>query len=233
VNSADVAFTTPSSIPRLGRHCTNDSTRSLGDLECIVSKALSVEGKVAGAVSPIDKNELWPGEVELFQKLKSEIRRADWLRGRTALKSLFRRFQEREDTSFILFPNSRFSLSHSGNYAVAAGVDSGLVRGIGVDFQVFRPVSLSMAEKFLSEDEYSWLIRVNELSRSGTALQLWSIKESLFKANVENHGTFLSQYRLMSSHDFENGIAIAPGGRKISYVSISLETGFFSLAVVK
>jgi 4'-phosphopantetheinyl transferase EntD len=140
---------------------------------------------------------------------------------------------EDEETASIAFPNSRFSLSHSGGFAVALGTDSEELWGIGVDLELNRSVRSEVARFFLSEPEREWLMCLEEASRPKHLLRLWTIKEALFKSDPQNSERWFTDYRIEAPAEL-SGRALVSGDKAIEfrYSCFELEKGFLSVAVL-
>lgn len=73
----------------------------------------------------------------------------------------------------------RFSLSHSGRYAVCVLSDS----AVGVDIQEHRSINVpELAERFFTAAEASWVRSAPTEERDTRFLRLWTAKESVLKA---------------------------------------------------
>lgn len=177
---------------------------------------------------PIEVGELTLGERGVFDNLKDGERREEWLRGRGRLKEVLRCLEESEDTSRLKFPNARFSLSHSGDRAMAVGIpDTRGIDGIGVDMERPRPVKAEAARFFLNEIERQRLTRSTESDR----LRLWTVKEALFKAHPENEGQGVKDYFILFP-DRLSGSAVHPrSGRRFLYHSEASSEGVLTVAV--
>ena len=97
----------------------------------------------------------------------------------------------------------QLSLSHTGNRrgipraSVAVAIGAGQVAHVGVDLEFGeREISPAAAQKFVHD---------TELFLGWSALEIWVIKEACFKANPENVGTQISQYRIISKHEVRFG----------------------------
>jgi phosphopantetheinyl transferase (holo-ACP synthase) len=161
------------------------------------------------------------------------VKQGFWLRGRSALKKLLRAIGEEDDTSNIRFPNAKFSLSHSGDYAIAAaGCDH---CGVGIDFELNRSERnyTRAAKFFLSQAELSWLGTLQPPAQERESLRLWNVKEAIFKADLGNAGKLLPDYSLENPDTYTAGkqtIKVGAGFKLMSYSSIDVGCGFFSIA---
>lgn len=85
----------------------------------------------------------------------------------------------------------RFSLSHSGCYAVCVMADS----AVGVDIQEQSRVNaLKIAERFFTTEEYAWIHSAPIIERDSRFFRLWTAKESLLKAEEVGLAGGLSRY---------------------------------------
>ena len=183
---------------------------------------------------PARLNELSPAERAQHDQLATVQRQVAWRRGRAALKTLLHRLGEPLDTTRLSFPHPRLSLTHSGTHAVAVGVAHNLpLMGIGVDLEIQHTVLPEAARFFLTEEEQRWLARLAAGSRARELLRLWTIKEAVFKADVQNAGRLLADYQL-AAPEARNGIALltaAKDRRAFCYTSRTFKQGFLALAV--
>lgn len=139
-----------------------------------------------------------------FAEMKHEARRSSWLRGRKALKQILaqaghelgenaKHAQADLDTTKLEIPHPRLSLSHSAELAVAAAcLDE--VNGVGVDLEAKREVRDGVIRFFLQDAEKNTLEKMPEPGRADSLLRLWTVKESLFKADTNNQGMTLLKY---------------------------------------
>lgn len=199
-------------------------------LELGLQSRLGTPFKVAVAGAPVSAAELSAGEWARLLELGSTARRAEWLTGRAALKSLLAALGRDPDTSKICFPSPRFSLTHSGGRAVAVGALSPPLRGVGVDLEIYREVRPGAARFFLNRKEQSWWLEQEESARSRELLRLWTVKEALFKSYPDNRETALADYAL-EDPEKRTGRAFAPGAETLSYGSLLLPDAVLSAAV--
>jgi phosphopantetheinyl transferase (holo-ACP synthase) len=95
----------------------------------------------------------------------------------------------------IRMPNSAYSLSHSGDFAVS--VFSAEDKGVGVDLEMERVVKAGSTKFFLSQLEKEWTSTLPEGSeQNDQILRLWTVKEALFKSDLQNEGKTVSRYVL-------------------------------------
>ncbi|MFY9268947.1 MAG: 4'-phosphopantetheinyl transferase superfamily protein [Candidatus Manganitrophaceae bacterium] len=193
---------------------------------------LGISLEIAASERGVDLRQLSPREQIRYRSLEGLPRRESWLKGRSALKRLLLRLGEEDDTSEVIFPHGRFSLTHSGRYAVAVGTDSDRLRGIGVDLEVGRSPHPESARFFLTPEERDWINRQRESDRPGHLLRLWTAKESLFKADPGNDETALSDYRMKDPGAW-GGTAFVRHRRDVEmrYASSPCGEGWISIAI--
>lgn len=203
-------------------------------LACEVQHGFDVLLKVAISSESIALDRLSSKELERLCELGTSARRVEWLKGRSAFKRLLNSLGEAEETASIAFPNSRFSLTHSGDFAVALGTYSGKLSGIGVDLELNRSVNPKTARFFLSEHEHEWLRCLKEeASKQQYLLRLWTIKEALFKSDPHNSERWFTDYRIEAPAEL-SGRAFVGSEKAIEfrYSCFELEEGFLSVAVL-
>lgn len=187
----------------------------LAAAERAVSAALGAPVRLRGATRPLPLAHLSPGERAAWGALPpAGRRRADWLRGRAALKLLL----AGADTCDVAFPHPGVSLTHSGELAVAAGAGGQL--GFGVDFEAAHAVDARAARFFLHP---------HERAEGGELLRLWTVKEALYKATPDNGGGGLLDYEL-ADHEAPVGSATDGRGRVFRYASGWLPGGPLTVA---
>jgi hypothetical protein len=132
-----------------------------------------------------------------FQKLTNLVRKKEWSESRRC---------EWELKDF-----SVRSLSHSGlgdGATVFAWGAHSAVRGVGIDAELSaREITEATALKFVQD---------NERKLGLSPLEIWTVKEAIFKSNPQNEKTTVSQY-LISSFDREWGTGEASGPEKDFY----------------
>jgi hypothetical protein len=132
-----------------------------------------------------------------FQKLSNLVRKKEWSEARRC---------EWELKDF-----SVRSISHTGQgeqATVFAWGAHSAVRGVGIDAELLaREISEAAALKFVFDEERKLGL---------TPLQIWTIKEAIFKSNPDNEKTLVSHYTI-SSFDREKGTGDAAGPAKDFY----------------
>jgi hypothetical protein len=208
------------SVPLDGVECRDISVRAGNDLGLPLVIAVSLR--------PAGIEELSPGERRHLATFTTRERAVSWLRGRAALKVLIGPFGD-QDTTRIAFPNPRFSLTHSGDVAVALACRSERALGVGVDLEWDRPAPDRAARFYLSASEAHWVGRLDAPERAGALLRLWTIKEALFKADPSNANTLLSDYRL--SDPSRNVGVTSTAEVDLRWLCVRIRGGYLSLAI--
>jgi 4'-phosphopantetheinyl transferase superfamily protein len=151
----------------------------------------------------------------------SDGRDLDWLRGRAALRALLPAGSE---TAGLEFPHPALSLSHAGGLAVAVRCDRNL-RGIGVDFEPWRPAAdLRVARFFLRPPEQA------AVSGPASLMRLWTIKEALYKATPDNGSCVLVDFTLADPGG-ACGRAVGPRGETLRYAAVDVGEGHLAVAI--
>ena len=164
---------------------------------------------------------LSPAEIEKYNSFKIPKRKADWLGGRYAAKTLLAAMTRREDPVKIEITYDDYarpraagqtiSISHSGGLALAA-VKPGVKDFIGTDIEFIEDRCASWYADYFAPGELS----ANEPSE---ATKIWTVKEAALKAlglglkadlrdarfesgTVHFRGAALERYRALGSPAF-------------------------------
>jgi len=197
-----------------------------------MSLSLQIETAIAVCETPCSETELSDCEKERFLNLGSAARKLSWLRGRAALKQLLQYYGEKKDTSRVVFPNPNYSLTHSGRYAIAAGCKNPN-QGIGIDYEVDRYPRNEAMRFFLTSDEMDSINNLSESSKKNHLLRLWTVKEALFKSNLENSNTWYTEYVLKNPLDIVGEAFWPVSDKQFRYASVKTEKGYISMAIHK
>jgi 4'-phosphopantetheinyl transferase EntD len=152
---------------------------------------------------------LSPEQQSRFVRITDVGRRALWISARKAELEVARELAGRGVAPAELLT----STSHSGEWALAIAVSrrTGLL-GVGIDLEEeARAVRPRLEVKIVSEEEQALGLE---------PLEHWVLKEACFKADPENSGRVLSQYRLISREE-----AVGPGTSRFR-VQLAREAGF-------
>lgn len=124
----------------------------------------------------------------------------------------------------INFPNECISLSHSKNHVVVVRING--FKGVGIDIQFKKPQEKSSKSKLLKRIAFKDLKKSTEED----VLKVWTIKEALFKANMQNKNTYLSEYKLIDNTcaEFEkDGMKV-----RFEYICFDFDEFLLSCAVL-
>jgi hypothetical protein len=125
----------------------------------------------------------------------TQPRLAEFRLGRLALGRVMRQVGDDGDAERLTFPHRRFSLSHSAGTAVSVAARSARARGVGVDVELPRAIDLRSARFFLSPGEQHRFLETRG-DRAAALQQLWTVKEAVFKADLENSERLLLDYEI-------------------------------------
>lgn len=157
-------------------------------------------------------------------------RALDRRRGRAALARVLDQLGRVESAEAVRFPHPQLSLSHSGNWAIAAGCVS--AGGLGVDLEFARPMDPRAARFFLIANELNYVGALPRERQGVELLRLWTVKEAIFKACIGNGGGLLADFCL------DDPAAVVGAARRVDgstftarYVSIDLGEGWLAVAL--
>lgn len=178
-------------------------------------------------------------ELAIYREIRSPLRQASWLLGRSALKRLLGSLGEAPETSELTFPHPRLSLTHSGDLAMAVGNSCPQANGLGVDYEAWRPVHPKTGRFFLSPRELEALAALPGGLEEKALLRLWTVKEAVFKAHLANVGSVLRHYEIEALPEvlcnalLWHGLAKTnvSGKARFEFLSIRLKTGYLTLAL--
>lgn len=111
--------------------------------------------------------------------------------GRLALGSVLAALGDPRHPFAVAFPDPRLSVSHSGELAVAVGSRRRDATGIGIDVEFRRPFPPAAARFFLDAQETA-----DAGDGADRLLELWTVKEAVYKADPGNRTRMLRDYRL-------------------------------------
>lgn len=213
-------------------------------LETSLRKALGIDVRLEAARGLAAPRRPWPGLQEETARFGDPARAASWRRGRAALEALLERLRrEWEGGAYagpgagaepVRFPHPFLSLTHTGDWAIAAGTRPGAALGIGVDLELRTGMKDGAERFFLGPEETRWLLAQDDpAARGRERVRLWTVKEALYKANPANPGTLLGHYLL------EDPAATAgaarwkgdDGQRLFRYACVDVDPGALTVAV--
>ncbi len=229
------------------------------ELESFFTRELGERILISVSKDTLKPEQLNENEKEIFAGWKNEARRKFWLKGRRALRNVLAKEASLsgacDQGAGSVFPNPYLSLSHSGEYAIAAAAP-GSGRGVGVDIEEERPVRKKMLRFFLSTEEQRSLLAMadrsmadqeradqesapehpepSESDLSDEILRLWTVKEALFKSDLCNKSKTLLSYEIENPQKYSGFAAFASAGdagRKFKYCSLKAGAYFISVSI--
>jgi 4'-phosphopantetheinyl transferase EntD len=160
---------------------------------------LGAELFVSVSKEPLSRTALSSGELALLSTFSHPFKQQTWLTGRAALKPILRRLALNPDSSQIAFPQRRISLTHSGQHAIAIGSPDKSVLGLGVDLETALDINPKTIRFYLSQTEIQALEQ--ERFRRTNLVELWTVKEAIFKSDMDNEHRLLSDYQIVEWPD--------------------------------
>jgi hypothetical protein len=137
-------------------------------------------------LTPQEIKALTPTQSEAWNRLTAANRRLEWSEARRCEAILKSRLGGKSGGVDL-----RTSISHTraeGRPIVFAAGVAGKIAGVGIDAEFSsRDITEAAAAKFVQPDERKFGLSL---------LQIWVIKEALFKANPQNDETTLIDYRI-------------------------------------
>ncbi|MDJ0625595.1 MAG: 4'-phosphopantetheinyl transferase superfamily protein [Candidatus Caenarcaniphilales bacterium] len=198
-------------------------------LMAFIKRKLNIEVSIHVDNHRLSIDELTDSERKQLEKIRNEKKKLDWLKARKSLKNVLNSLGLSQDTSNIIFPSSRFSLSHSGGYAVAIGIQENClimddpIKGIGIDLELSRTPKRGIEKYFLSPKEIDWLNSGDIDSQAKNRVRLWTVKEAVYKACPKNSQTRLTLFETNNPQEKE-GFVNLNSGERINYLSIELQS---------
>lgn len=187
----------------------------LEELEGFFTRSLGRDVRMVVVRTPADPHRLSRPEQLSASLIRSPERQAQWLRGRAALRAVMMRMSRFPQTGSLRFPHPELSLTHTGDVAIAVGIDG--AEGIGIDLETKTP-SDRAARRFLSPRELG-----------GDARRLWTVKEACFKADLDNAGVTVSEFLI---DDPASPVGRARrGDRAFLYASTEAFHGWLTVAI--
>lgn len=174
-------------------------------------------------------------EKAAYSAIKNLRRKNSWFRGRFVLKTLLERIGKDTDTGTIKFPHPALSLSHSGECAVAVFLSADKANGIGVDLEFLREIKDESVRFFLTDLERAWYFDLPRSLRMTNLIRLWTIKEAVFKSDLQNDAQTLSKYALLDPSSSAGQAKRQTEEKKLvfDYLSMDLGRAWLSVAVAQ
>ena len=160
----------------------------------LLDDVLAAEPLLAGVVGRVAS---WDTTVVAAQQICQRQHEA----GRRLLATVMRAADIGQDAWRVEMPHPRLSLSHTDGIVAAVGCRGSAAPGVGIDIERHRAVDLRSARFFLDRRERArWLDGAVAPAAVSGVLQLWTVKEAVFKADLGNAGHQLMDYRIRSLH---------------------------------
>lgn len=181
------------------------------------------------AAEPAPLETLERAEREAAERMGGRAR-AQYLRGRAALKACLRQLGVDSDTTLLQMPHRQVSLTHAAGAAVAAYTRAARVIGVGVDFEPHGPIAGRLARFFLTERELA--TRIAEPEHGDQLLRLWTVKEALYKATHDNEHFTVRDYECHDAWRWEGSASLLSRPEiAFRYVTMTAMDGYLSVAV--
>lgn len=146
----------------------------------------------------------------------------------TAVSIRLEAFQGQSD-GFKSTLKGRHSISHSGPWIASIESHDQHCLGCGIDFETQNSISDSALGLFLTDREISWCAKRRF---KFDLIELWTIKEAVFKADPDNQNSVLSDYEIVAP-DESSARKLTAGGADFRFHCLRFESGVLSAAVVK
>ena len=124
---------------------------------------------------------------------------------------------------FREYPQIRFSLSHSGEYVMAAFSDV----EIGCDIQQMEQTDLKIARRFFAPEEYAYIKEQEEESAQEEAFyRIWVLKESFLKAVGTGMALSMTDFSLQIQEDRVIGVRQNVNQKEYTFEEYNLIKGY-------
>ena len=124
---------------------------------------------------------------------------------------------------FREYPQIRFSLSHSGEYVMAAFSDV----EIGCDIQQMEQTDLKIARRFFAPEEYAYVIGRKETSAQEEAFyRIWVLKESFLKAVGTGMALSMTDFSIQIQEDRVIGVRQNVNQKEYTFEEYNLIKGY-------
>ena len=173
--------------------------------------------------------ELSAGEASHYAGMTSEKRRAEYLIGRAALKTVLTALDRNDDTSCVAWPSAFCSLTHSHGHAVAVSLAAG--NGIGIDLQLLRTPPFMMADRILADETLEWWRGLPEQMQASALQRFWTVNEAVYKACPAPQPAYFRHYRMADPTLLDSALSIDGTDYRFEVHTLALADGFISLAL--
>jgi len=175
------------------------------------------------------------GKEDYINRDRWLMRRSNKQAGRTLLGKLLRQSGMGSvfKAKLLSFPQTACSISHSRNTVVCALSAGKGLQGLGIDVELPRSVPIDAGRLYLSNREQRLLKNCSTYS-SDELLRLWTVKEALFKADINNRKRgWLSHYECLNPHIWFGNARLRPSTTRqcFKYATVTFQSGYLSIAV--
>lgn len=139
---------------------------------------------------------------------------------------------KQEDATQLVMPHARYSLTHCLNTVAAVANRLRHAIGTGIDLEYGRSMSSSAAKFFLTHKEQLNVNSSDNVSRQ--LLRLWTVKEAIYKADLDNRCNFWFFAYETQDPQAWMGIATKLGQqneKRFRYASMPYRDGFLTIAI--
>ena len=124
---------------------------------------------------------------------------------------------------FREYPQIRFSLSHSGEYVMAAFSDV----EIGCDIQQMKQTDLKIARRFFAPEEYAYIKEQEEESAQEEAFyRIWVLKESFLRAVGTGMALSMTDFSIQIQEDRVIGVRQNVNQKEYTFEEYNLIKGY-------
>ena len=212
------------------------------DLESYFSDQLSTRLLFSVATTEIPATDLCEPELEKLSEMRHESRRASWLKGRQALKSLIAKLSLITSTpsydsaatagapaarrlltlptnpTYIQIDTTKLPVPHpclslTHSVDLAIAVASvDISSGLGIDLESNREVRAATTRFYLNETEHKQISSITSPIPNDDLLRLWTAKESLFKSDLKNKDMTILKYAMEDARKLTGSASIQING---------------------
>ena len=161
--------------------------------------------------------------------MASEKRRAEYLLGRCALKSVLAALGHDTDTAAVRWPSPFCSLSHSHGHALAVGLAGG--QGIGIDLQLQKTPPFALAERILTGATAAYWDGLPDGDKAAALQRFWTVNEAVYKACPAPQPAYFRHYRMHAPAAMDGEVSIDGTDYRFRVHTAALADGFASLAL--
>ncbi len=196
-------------------------------------RVFGLPARFAWTSTPLSLDDLLPQEQLALKEAKNRGRfHASWFLGRAVARKLFSYLEIPIEATTLMMSQNKISLSHTKNNAYAIGISeyTNGTFGIGLDVELSRTMQRDWGRFFLTPSEQQWLSNIPESSLSNTMIRLWTLKEALFKADLNNRQFDLPDYQLKDPSQWTGDAFNIHNKLAFRYYSLKLDSIWLAIA---